>query len=206
MTDERAVLAELVRLRDCDISMRRTLWLDQNRAAWDRARDILASQVAPAPAMDSWLKEAERLIGGLQAAVEAVEYTMGDEVTPARSALLAHLRTVPVAAQVAPQEPVATVHRGGTDVFGRATALVRWELGSEQLTDGEHKLYAVPVPAAPPDTEQKCLTPQFSHLPCVAHLCNREQRCFRFENDTVLAQSAAPPEGQEPNPANGGEL
>jgi hypothetical protein len=49
------------------------------------------------------------------------------------------------AAQTSP-EPVATVMRGGTAVFGRATVLVRWEKGAEALPDGEHKLYHASSP------------------------------------------------------------
>lgn len=39
-------------------------------------------------------------------------------------------------------EPVMTMHRGGSDAFGRTNVAVRWEAGANKLPDGEHKLYA----------------------------------------------------------------
>ncbi|VTU25161.1 hypothetical protein H4CHR_01539 [Variovorax sp. PBS-H4] len=64
---------------------------------------------------------------------KAIAWVMGVEVGKA----LAAAPSAP-----AGQAAVATVHRGGTAVFGRATVLVRWEDGAEALPDGEHKLYA----------------------------------------------------------------
>lgn len=60
--------------------------------------------------------------------------------------LRAHLGCRPdpagVVREVASRESVATIRRGGSDTFGRAQVLVRWEAGAESLSDGEHKLYA----------------------------------------------------------------
>lgn len=38
----------------------------------------------------------------------------------------------------------------------------------------------------------KCLTPDFSALPCVIEHCDRAGRCFRFHNDTVAVAPARP--------------
>lgn len=49
----------------------------------------------------------------------------------------------PLSAQPA-AEPVATMYRGGTEAFGRANILTRWEAAADQLPDGEHKLFTAP--------------------------------------------------------------
>ena len=41
-------------------------------------------------------------------------------------------------------KPIATIRRGGTNAFGRATLLIQWEDAAQELPDGEYELYARP--------------------------------------------------------------
>lgn len=79
-------------------------------------------------------------VAGNQAlARQATEYL-------SRKGLISPLRedaAIPPTGQAAAQ-PVVTVQRGGSDMFGRATVIVRWEAGESALPDGQHKLYATP--------------------------------------------------------------
>lgn len=128
-----------------------------------------------------------------------------------RAVYLAMLAASPDGAPVAMAqfiEPVMTMHRGGSDAFGRTNVAVRWEAGANKLPDGEHKLYAwAETGAGTPVHELAFVQPvpshcdritwrgSYYHLPIsaspeAAPAAMDEQRLVTAEEDAALRNAA----------------
>jgi len=125
--------------------------LEKGWILWQAALAAPPLQVAPQETLCSWaerLRYVRRVMdnwAGNPVEDRANAHWEVKELFKEIHALAASPQAPQNAAAQAPAEPAATIIRGGTQQFGFATVLSRWEDGAAKLQLGEHKLYAHPT-------------------------------------------------------------